>query len=410
MESPLVPAEEPAAEPSRPTTTGPIREYTTAQCISAIGSWMQRTAMGWLAWDLTHSVFWVGAVALMDFLSVLWVAPLAGPMADRRSPYRVFMTTQVLLLINAMAMCLLDLAGFLHISILLGFALISATLNGFNNPVRMTTINYLAPQGRISQAIAMNSIGISVARIAGPALAGVLLVGGGAAAVFAINSLSFLAMIFVLRRLRVLIDHRPQSHHRPFLSDIAGGYAYIARTPQISLLILVGLTFAVLARPFGELLPAFAGDIFKGGPQTLSALMTTQGLGSMAGALFMMRRHSEKPLEPLMFGAGLGLTVFLLVFCATADLRIALPAMFAIGICHVLCNISLQSLMQQHADPALRGRVLSIHSLIFGTGPSLGAFLIGSAAPLAGLQPLVAGAAFLAGGLMLLLSRRRIAR
>ena len=400
-ESPILPA-----EPERPTTTGPIREYTTAQCISAIGSWMQKTAMGWLAWDLTHSVSWVGTVALMDLVAVLWVAPLAGPVADRRSPYQVFMTTQTLMLMNALVLAGLDLMGVLNIGLLLAFALISATFNGFNNPVRMTTINFLAPEGRISRAIAMNSVGVAVARSVGPATAGVLLVHGGAAAVFALNSASFLAMIFVLRRLRRHIHRQPHSHHRPFLEDMAGGFAYVLRTPQIGLIIMMAIVFAVLARPFAELLPAFAGQVFRGGPQTLGTLLTTQGLGAMAGALFMMRRHSAKPLKPLMFATGVGLCVFIAIFCATGDLRVALPAMFLAGVCHVICNISLQSMTQQTADPAFRGRVLSIYSLLFGNGPSAGAFLIGLVAPFFGLQAMVAGAALTAALLMIALSRR----
>ncbi len=406
LEPPSPIPEETRSEFERPATTGPIRAYTTAQCVSAIGSWMQKTAMGWLAWDLTHSVQWVGAMALMELLSLLWVAPLAGTMADRRSPYVVFMTTQRLLLLNALVLCALSAFGAMTIGLLMMFALIESTISGFNNPVRMTTINFLAPEGGISQAIAMNSVGIAVARSIGPAAAGLLLAKGGAAAVFAVNSASFLAMIFVLSRLRGYIHHPPGTHHRPFLQDMAGGFAYVARTPAIALIVGAAVIFALLARPFSELLPAFAGAVFAGGPQTLGLLLTAQGLGAMAGAVFMMKRHGGKPLIPLMFASGAGMCVFLLIFCVTRDLRVALPAMAAVGVCHVICNISLQSLLQHRAEPAYRGRVLSIFSLLFRSGPAVGAFAIGMAAPWLGLPNLVGTAGVLAAGLMLLLSRR----
>jgi MFS family permease len=409
MESPPLESEPPGSEPAesdRPTTTGPIRAYTAAQCISAVGSWMQKTAVGWLAWDLTHSVAWVGALALMDLISILWVAPLAGTVADRRSPYRLYLATQTGSVMIALSLCALDLTGVLTIGLLLGITLIESTVNGFNSPVRMTTINFLTPQGGLSRAIAMNSMGIAVARSIGPAMAGVLLASGGAAIVFALNSVSYLAMIVVLWRLRRFVDRPPAAARGPFLKDITGGFAYVARTPDIALIITVAIIFAVLARPFAELLPAFAGDVFRGGPQTLGLLLTTQGLGALAGALFMMRRRSPKPLKPLMFTTGISMCVCLVVFCATRDLRIALPALFAVGAFHVLCNIILQTLAQERADPAFRGRVLSLYSLLFRTGPSMGAFLIGVAAPFLGLPLLISVVAAIAGALLLWLSRR----
>jgi MFS family permease len=409
MESPPLESESAGAEPAesdRPTTTGPIRAYTAAQCISAVGSWMQKTAVGWLAWDLTHSVAWVGALALMDLISILWVAPLAGTVADRRSPYRLYLITQTCSVLIALTLCALDLTGALTIGLLLGITLIESTVNGFNSPVRMTTINFLTPTGGLSRAIAMNSVGIAVARSFGPATAGVLLASGGAATVFALNSVSYLAMMGVLWRLKHFVDRAPAAGRGPFLNDITGGFAYVARTPDIALIISVAVVFAVLARPFAELLPAFAGDVFAGGPQTLGLLLTIQGLGAMAGALFMMRRKSPKPLKPLMFMTGISMCVCLIVFCATRDLKIALPALFAVGVFHVLCNIILQTLAQERADPAFRGRVLSLYSLIFRTGPSIGAFLIGVTAPLLGLQLLIGAVAAAAAVLLLWLRSR----
>ena len=398
-----------ATEPPRPTDTAPIRAYTTANCVSAIGNWMQKTAMGWLAWDLTHSAAWVGALALMDLIALLWVAPLAGTVTDRRSPYRMFITTQCLLLVNAMGLCLLDASGFLNIGLLLAFALIESTLSGFNNPVRMTAISLLAVEGGTSKAIAMNSVSVATARSVGPAVAGALLASGGAAVVFAVNSLSYLAMIFVLRRLRTFIDHPPHGEPRPLLAAITGGFAYAVRMPDIATALVLALVFGVLARPALELLPAFAGGVFHGGPRTLGLLLTFQSIGALAGAIFMMRRNGSKPLRPLMFATGLSLPVFIIAFCATRDLWIALPAMAATGVAHVVCNICMQSTIIQQADPAYRGRVLSIFSLLFRTGPAAGAFLIGVAAPYLGLRTLIAGAAAVAVVLMWGLSRRRAA-
>lgn len=393
-------------EPARPLTAGPIRLYTAAQSVSATGSWMQRTAMGWLAWDLTHSAPWVGALALMELLSLLWVAPLAGTFADRRSPYKVFVTTQSMLVVSALALCLLVAFGQLNIGLLLAFALIDATLSGFNNPVRMTAINFLAGEGRISNAIAMNSLAIGLARSVGPAVAGFLILHGGAAPVFAINSASFLAMILVIRHYRVLLDRPPSGERKSFLADMTGGFTYIAKSRDMAMIFMMVAAFSLLARPFAELLPVFAGQVFQGGPQTLGMLLTAQGLGAILGATIMIRRTGTRPLVPLVSIAGVSLAAFVVIFTLTDDLGIALPAMFFAGLAQVLCNVGLQSMTQLRADPAFRGRALSMYSLLFRSGPSAGAFLIALASPLLGLRPLIGGAAALAGVLIFIISRR----
>ncbi len=393
-------------QPDRPLTGGPIRLYTSAQTVSAVGSWMQKTAMGWLAWDLTHSAPWVGALALMELISLLWVAPLAGTLADRRSPFKVFISTQSMLLVSAMSLCLLITFGWLNIYLLLAFALIDATLNGFNNPVRMTSINFLASEGRISNALAMNSLAVGVARTVGPAIAGFLILHGGGAPVFAFNSVSFLAMILVIRHLRVWLDRPPAEKHNSFVSDIKAGFAYVGRTPDIAVIFMIAAAFSMLARPFAEMLPVFAGQVFKGGPQTLGMLLTAQGLGAMLGATIMIRRQGGAPLAPLVALGGVGLSGFIVLFASTTNLHVALGALFVAGVFHVMCNISLQSLAQLRAAPAFRGRVMSMYSLMFRSGPSAGAFIIGMASPLLGLRPLVGGSAALAGVLIFLISRR----
>ncbi len=390
----------------RPTTAGPIRLYTAAQTVSAVGSWMQKTTMGWLAWDLTHSAPWVGALALMELISLLWVAPLAGTLADRRSPFKVFISTQSLLLLSAMTLCLLIVFGRLNIGLLLGFALIDATLNGFNNPVRMTSINFLASEGRLSNALAMNSLAVGVARTVGPAIAGFMILHIGAAPVYAINSISFLAMILVISHLRGWLDRPPAEKHNSFVSDIKAGFAYVGRTPDIAVIFMIAASFSMLARPFAEMLPVFAGQVFKGGPQTLGMLLTAQGLGAMLGATIMIRRQGSRPLAPLVAVSGVGLSLFIVLFASTTNLHLALGALFVGGVFHVMCNISLQSLTQLRAAPAFRGRVVSMYGLLFRSGPSAGAFIIGMASPLLGLRPLVGGSAALAGVLIFLISRR----
>jgi predicted MFS family arabinose efflux permease len=372
--------------------------FSTGQCVSSIGSWMQKTGIGWLAWELTHSVAWVGTIALADLIAALWVAPLAGVVADRSNPYRLTWITQILMLMLALGMYFLVSFGGLNIWLLLAFAVADATLQGFAQPVRMAVTGTLGGKTRISQAIATNSIAVNLARSIGPAIAGLIMVGSGVAPVFACNALSFLAMLAAIVYVRPWIDHPPRHDERaPLRDDISAGFRYVLRTPEISNFFVLVLAFSVLVRPFTELLPAFAGDVFRGGPQTLASLMSAQGIGALVGAAFMLRRGNQAALVRILLVSGGVLALALIAFTSTRDIAWALPAMTLAGLCHVVCNISMQSMGQLLADPGYRGRVLSLYSLLFRACPSVGAFLIGLAADVVSLQVLVGSAAALYG-------------
>ncbi|MDB5802126.1 MAG: hypothetical protein JWL63_3065 [Rhodocyclales bacterium] len=363
---------------------------------------MEKTAIGWLAWDLTHSATWVGTVALTDLIAALWVAPLAGAVTDRSNPYRLLWTTQTLMILLALTLWWLTASGHITIGLLIVTAIIDSTLQGFNQPVRSVVIATLAGPTRVSQAIATNSIGMNIARTTGPAVAGLVMVTGHISNVFWINAASFIAMLAAVLYVRRWIDHKGLApRHKPLLGDISAGFSYVLRTPEIATLFLLTTAFALLARPFSELFPAFAGDVFKGGPQTLSMLMSAQGVGALFGATWMLRKRSPDALVRITFGAALGITLALMAFTSTRTLSIAVPAMALAGLLHVVCNIGMQSLAQTLAIPAMRGRVMALYSLIFRAGPSLGAFLIGLAAHWIGLQWLVGIAAFTFGALVM---------
>ncbi|NLF03144.1 MAG: MFS transporter [Anaerolineales bacterium] len=389
--------------PSTPTETPHSRHFvlfSIGHSVSSIGSWAQKTGIGWLTWELTQSVAWVGTIAMADLIAALWVAPLAGAVADRSNPYRLFCLTQLLTLSLALVLCLATATGVLTIYGLLAFAIMEATLQGFNHPVRMLLINLLAPRERLSQAVATNSIAVALARSIGPAFAGLVMYFGSVALVFAINAVSFIAILGVVFHLRRWLDRLPLARGTALMRDMAEGFRYVARTPEITTVIFLAAAFALLARPFSELLPAFAGDVFSGGPEVLSMLMTAQGVGALLGSAFMLRGHNNRALVRSVLVTGLGLAASLLAFTASNSLTVALPAMVAAGLFHVVCNIAMQSLCMLQSEPALRGRVVALYGLIFRTGPSVGAFCIAHAAQWTTLGTLVGACAIAYAGLL----------
>lgn len=375
--------------------------FSAGQGASSIGTWMQKTAIGWTAWELTHSPAWVGAIALTELFAALWVAPLAGAVTDRSNPYKLLWTMQLVMLLLPVCLWQASLHGWINIGLLFGFALLDATANGFNQPARMVVTGILAGPERMSQAIASNSIAVNVARSIGPMLAGLLMLNGQVHAVFLANALSFLAMLAAVIYVRRWIDRAGFSSRANLRGDIHEGFRYIAHTPGIAMLFAFTIAFSLLVRPFTELFPAFAGQVFHGGPQTLSMLMSGQGFGALFGAVWMLRRRKQASVAMITLGTALGLALALLLFTATSHLAVAVSAMAVAGMLHVVCNISMQSLAQWGAVPEMRGRVMALYGLVFRCGPALGAFLIGLAAHYFSLRWLVGGAAFAFGVLVL---------
>jgi hypothetical protein len=215
-------------------------------------------------------------------------------------------------------------------------------------------------------------------------------------------------MIAAVIFLRAWIDRPVEGQRSPIGRDVADGFSYIVRTPQIATLFLLALTFALFARPVFELLPAVAGDVFNGGPEVLTGLMSAQGIGALFGATAMLRRRAQPVLVRITFVAGVGLSAALIAFSSTSLVWVALPVMAVAGLCHVTCNIGMQAMAQMYAAPGYQGRVLGLYGLLIRTAPSIAAFGIGLGAALVDLQVLIGVAAGIAGvGIAVLVPRAR---
>jgi len=398
-----VPSVSPSSPPERPVN---IVIFTAAQATSLSGTWMQTTTVGWLSWAMTHSAAWVGAIAVTQVIAAVVVGPLTGTVVDRHSPYRVIVTTQTLLATNAVVLFLLASHDALTIWSLLGMAMLDAIVGAMNMPVQTKIIALIAGRERLPQAIAANSIAVNLARSTGPAIAGVLLIRNHAALVFGLNAISYLAYLGTAFYLRRWTDRMPAHHVRRFFADVAAGFRYAAEKREIALLLMLAVTFAALARPFIDLLPAFSGQVFKGGPETLSTLLSAQGVGSLVAAVFLLRRKDTGRLVRRTFVAAIAMPLLLVVFCTNTYLPLGVGIIALAGAAHVTCNVGMQSMAQLFADDEFRGRVMALYGLLFRAVPSLGAFVIGLVAQQLGLRALLGGAAAIA---VVLILRLRIA-
>lgn len=371
--------------------------YVIGNGISLIGTWMQRIALGWLVWELTGSTFWLGLVAFADLFPVVIIGPLGGAFADRLDRLRLVQISQTLSCAQAAILFTLTVTGTIDIRAIMFLSLFLGIVTAFNQPARLALVPSLVEPRNLNAAIGINSVIFNLARFIGPAIAGGIIASGHVAWVFALNALSFFLFLFILFRLRLTVKVKPRRKRKGFWSDLKEGVSYAARSPRISVQLLLLLAIGLGARPLVELLPGLAAVVFEGGPEILALLTSTFGAGAICGGLWLAGRNQETDLSKIVIAAAFVISGALLAFVATTSLWVAIPATAVLGLALVISGAGIQTLLQLNVDSDMRGRVLSIYGLIIRGGPALGALTMGWVAEQSGLRwPLAGGAVLVA--------------
>jgi MFS family permease len=365
--------------------------YVAGSSISLIGTWMQRIGVGWLAWELSHSGAVLGLVAFADLFPTVVIGPFGGALADRVDRLRTIRIAQVLIMLQSLILFILTVTGLITVPLLIALVLFAGVVIGFNQPARLALIPSLVPRADLATAVAINSIVFNGARVVGPALAGWAIGWVGVAAGFARNPLTCHAIRFALQHLR-LPPRAPPPTNGAMLAAVAEGLRYTRAHGGIGPILLLQAILAVSARPFFELLPGFAGDVFGRGAEGLATLGSAVGLGAIAAGLWLAQRHESSHLTRVALGSSFLVTLSVLGFSLTSSFPVAVVCMALAGFGMVAAGVGTQTLMQTSVEEAMRGRVLSLFGLIVRGGPAVGALLMGAASEFVGLQaPLAVG-------------------
>jgi MFS family permease len=359
---------------------------------SLLGSWMQRVGVGWLAWELTHSPAWLGAIAAADFAPILVLAPLAGAVTDRGHPLRQVQIAQALILAQAIGLTLLTFAGQMTIELLFGLSLLLGCLHPFSIAARHAVVPKTVPRDDFATAIALDSAIFQTSRFIGPAIAGILIptVGvGGTFAAYAVGLAVFLAALFCLD----LPPDRKAHGQNHILQDVREGLAYVRGHPGIWPVFLLLSVISVLIRPLQDMLPGFAGGVFQAGPTGLAWLTASIGVGATISATWIATRGHVKGLARVFVVGCLGLGMATLGFVATTELWVALIFGALSGFTLNSMSTSTQALVQTAVADHMRGRVMSLYTLIFRGTPAIGSVAIGLLAERFGLRLTFAAAA-----------------
>ena len=352
-----------------------FRLFFVGQLISVAGTWMQDVAQKWLVWEVTKSPTWLGVVSGANAIPFVVFAVWGGQIADRRSRRAILVWTQTAAMLLAFVLALLA-SSFSpvairawHIVLISG---LSGVVNAFNMPAQQAFVTDMVEDRKaLGNAIALNSLRFNLARVLGPILAGVILVKVGSAACFALNGLSFIAVIISLQMMTLpVFTPRPQS------GSVFDGFRYIRSTPSVLRIILLIGASSVFTWPLSTLFPVFA-EMFKVGSRGYSAMMAANGLGAAFAGLALAWVGTRVTSKVKVYG-GAALFCVSLLFLSWAHLYYAALACLVLGgFAMIIFGISSQVKIQEEVPDELRGRVMAVYSLVFNGLFSIGGLEMG---------------------------------
>ena len=384
------------------------RRYFVGQILSLSGNWVQTVAEMWLILTLTGSGVAVGLTAALQFLPILLFAALGGTLADRSDKRKLLIVTQALMVLPAAALFAVTAGGVVEAWMVYAVVLVRGTVNAVDNPTRQAFASELVGPERVVNAVSLNSVMIHTARIVGPALAGTLIAVAGVALCFAINALSFIAMLVALKRMDPRRLHRsPPVPRAP--RAIRGALGEVRRRPELHIPLAMMAVVGTLAFNFQVLLPLLASFTWQGTATTYALLTAAMGVGSVAGALATGARNAVGPR--LLVAAAALFGVGQLVAAAAPVFALQALALVPVGAASVTFAAGINSSLQLAAGPQLRGRIMALYAMVFLGSTPIGAPIAGwlaeAAGPRAGLLLGAAAALAAAAGGHLAYARAR---
>lgn len=381
-----------------------FRLYFVGQAISLIGTWMQRIAVNWLVYDVTHSAFYLGLVAFAGQVPMLVLSPYAGAYVDRHSRYRTLMATQIASMIQAGLLALIVFLGYYHIPTIILLSLILGIINAFDTPSRQALMIVLVQNKKdLPNAIALNSSMVTMARLAGPAVAGILLSSFGEDICFGLNFISFIAVIASLLLMKIKIPERKKPID-PIWKGLQEGFVYLRSHRGLLAAIALMAFTSFLAMPYTNMFPIYAQTIYQGNVTTFSWMNSIGGLGALLGAIYMANRNEHTNLLRLIVLSSMLFCTSIMLFAYTSHWMLAMTFIM-IGEAGMLAQIAAtNTYVQTRVDEGMRGRVLSYYVMAFQGMQPIGSLVVGwtahqSSAPLTvfleGLLGLVAAIAFI---------------
>jgi MFS family permease len=360
------------------------RLFFTGQGISLIGTWMQRIAMPWLVYHITGSALLLGVVGFAGQIPTFLLSPVAGVLTDRLNRYYVLIISQIVAMLQALALTLLYYSGNIQVWHIVVLSAVMGCFNAFDVPSRQSfVVDLVERKEDLGNAIALNSLMFNGARIIGPSVAGVLLASAGEGVCFLANAISYLFVIASLLMMKVPKRKIAKSNAH-IMKEMQEGFKYAFGFPPIKYIIwLLGIV-SLMTMSYSVLMPVFAKEVLHGGSHTFGFLMGAAGVGALLGGLYLASKTSILtlgrivPISAAISGLGL------ILLSLSRYFPLSMLIMIITGLGMMLHTASSNTILQTIVDEDKRGRLMSIYTMaIMGTAP-FGSLMAGGLAKMIG--------------------------
>lgn len=350
--------------------------FFTGQSVSQIGTWMQRTAVSWMVYTLTHSAFMLGLTIFAQQFPSFLLSLVGGIISDRYNRRTILLITQTASLIQAALLAVMVLTDHFQVWEIMALSIVLGIINAFDVPARQPMIHQMINDKEdLTNALALNSAMVNMARLAGPALSGLVLQAYGAGICFLINAVSFMAVIASLLLMKLPEAAAPLEKKKA-ISQLKEGFVYLAHTPAISTILLLLGIMGLFVLPYDTLIPVFTKVVFDGDAAIFGYINSFTGLGAVAGTIFLASLKKGTNLRTYLVYGGIITGAGLMLFSYTGYFPLAMVFAVVLGFGVMLQNTICITLAQVESEPGMRGRVMSYVALVYFGMLPLGSLIV----------------------------------
>lgn len=360
--------------------------FWTGQAISLIGTWMQNAALNWLVYSMTRDGFLSGLMTAVQFTPLFAFSLFAGLVIERFPKRKILIFTQSMLLLLAFILYILLLFNKLSYPVILLIMFFIGSIQALDNPTRQSfVVELVEGKEHLLNAIGLNSAAFNAARLVGPAVAGKVMADFGAKWCFLFNALSFLAVLIGLLMMRMK-DVVARKEIKDPLKDIKEGLKFIKGNPKLLYTIISLVIIPTFCMNFNVLVPIYTRDYLMMKEKAYGILLSSLGLGALIGAVFVaVKGKKERALYYQLMGS-FGLSIFLILLGIVKSYNLAIIVLVLLGFFMISFNTTSNSILQYNAPDEMRGRIMSVYSLVFGGLTPIGSLYSGTLAKYLGPQ------------------------
>ncbi|KAA2241918.1 MFS transporter [Chitinophaga agrisoli] len=353
------------------------RLYFTGQTISLIGTWMQRMAVSWLVFRLTHSSLMLGIVSFAGLIPAMLFSPYAGTLSDRHSRYRILLISQIASMMQSGLLAALVLLKYYNMTAIILLSIAQGVINAFDITSRQSLmVDLIDNKEDLPNAIGLNSSMVNLARLLGPAIAGVILSVFGEGICFLIDFLTFIAVIVSLLMMKLNLAP-PERKNTSVWQGLKEGYSYLQLVPKVRAAILMLGAAGIFLMSFNTLTPVFAKDVFGGDAETYSWFASITGLGALGSAIYLAGLKPGKDMLKIIGVAGAVFALSVIMFSRVGSLPLALFFIMLSGAGMMAVIAATNTYVQTNVPGHMRGRMISYYAMAFQGALPVGSLLTG---------------------------------